>query len=131
MDPLLDLDVEIRDGVRRCRFVGEIDDDSLVACLRRVWTGAGYDPSLPELYDFRAVRTGDVSSAAIRTVARLNRELHPDSPPVRVAFVVESDLGFGLLRMYRPYVHDDRGENIGVFRDEAQALAWALGAARR
>jgi hypothetical protein len=128
---LLDLEVEIRDGVRRCRFVGEIDDDSLVACLRRVWTAVGYDPTLPELYDFRGVGKGDVSSAGIRAVASLNRELHPDTPPVRVAFVVESDLGFGLMRMYRPYVHDDRGDNIGVFRDEAQALAWALGAPRR
>jgi hypothetical protein len=128
---VLDVDVEIRGGVRCCRFSGEIGDDSLVACLRRVWTGAGYDPGVPEIYDFRKVG-GNLSSAAVRAVARLNQELHPHAPPVRVAFLVDHDLGFGLARMYQPYVHDDRGENIGVFRDEAQALVWvrSLGTGR-
>ena len=68
-----------------------------------------------------------MSSRGVRAVARLNRELHPDTPPVRVAFLVDSDLGFGLLRMYQPFVHDDRGENIRVFRDEAQAIGWIHG----
>ena len=66
----------------------------------------------------------------MRAVASLNRELHPHTPPVRVAFVVDHDLGFGLLRMYQPFVHDDRGENIRVFRDEAQALGWIQRGAR-
>jgi hypothetical protein len=121
---VLEIQMEIRDGIRRCRLAGEVGDDSLLASLRRLWTDPGYEPSLPELYDFRGVHAGDVTSRGVRAVAELNEELHPHAPPVRVAFVVDHDLGFGLLRMYQPYVHDGRGDNIRVFRDEAQALAW-------
>jgi hypothetical protein len=121
---VLDIEMEVRDGIRRCRLVGEVHDDTLLVALRRLWTGPGYAPDLPELYDFRGVGGGEVTTRGVRAVAALNEELHAKAPPVRVAFVVEHDLGFGLLRMYQPYVHDDRGDNIGVFRDEAKALAW-------
>jgi hypothetical protein len=127
MPGVLGIQVDIQDGLRRCRFEGEVDDDSLVDSLRRLWTDGSYDPSLPELYDFRGIRAGEVTTQGVRAVASLNRKLHPKAPPVRVAFVVDHDLGFGLSRMYQPYVHDDRGDNIRVFRDEAQALAWIRG----
>jgi hypothetical protein len=121
---VLEIRADVRGGIRRCRLEGSVDDASLLDALRRLWTDAAYDPALPELYDFRGVAAGEVTSQAVRAVASLNQELHAGAPPVRVAFLVDHDLGFGLLRMYQPYVHDDRGDNIGVFRDEAPALAW-------
>jgi hypothetical protein len=121
---VLEIEMEVRDGIRRCRLVGEVRDDTLLAALRRLWTGPGYAPDLPELYDFRGVVAGEMTTRGVRAVAALNEELHAKAPPVRVAFVVEHDLGFGLGRMYQPYVHDARGDNIGVFRDEATAMAW-------
>jgi hypothetical protein len=124
---VLEIRAEVQDGIRRCRLEGSVDDASLLAALRRLWGDAAYDPSLPELYDFRGIPAGGVTSQGVRAVASLNQELHAGAPPVRVAFLVDHDLGFGLLRMYRPYVHDDRGDNIGVFRDEAPALAWLRG----
>ena len=65
MPLVLGMQVDIRDGLRRCRFQGEVDDESLVDSLRRLWTDAGYDPSLPELYDFRGIHAGNVTTQGL------------------------------------------------------------------
>jgi hypothetical protein len=46
-----------------------------------------------------------------------------------VAFIIDEDFGFGMARMMQPHVHDNRGENIRIFRDEASALDRIAGGA--
>ena len=124
---MLDLAISIDQGIRLYIFRGEPNDDTLFDCIREAWKDPEYDPEVPEVYDLRQMKADHLSSQGIRNLAKLNEEMHRDTKPVRVAFIAADDLGYGLARMSRPYIHDNRGENIRVFRDEESALEWVRG----
>jgi hypothetical protein len=74
---------------------------------------------LLQLADFRFATEVDVTNATIRKIAGLN----PFGAGSRRAFVVSSDLAYGLARMYQALTSDALHE-LRIIRDVHEALEW-------
>jgi len=72
----------------------------------------------------------DLAAAEIRDTARFILEHQPETPPSRVAVVTSRDLEFGLARMFEVF-REDRVNEVEIFRDYGEALAWARSAVAR
>ena len=104
-------------------FRGAIDDEKTYQYFRDLWSSADYEPTRSELYDFRHADFTDLTSAAIRKILSLNRELHADAPQLPHAMLASEDLHYGLSRMVAA-LSEDRNPNVRVFRDPDEAVAW-------
>ena len=79
-----------------------------------------FDPSFSQLFDVTHVTDVQLTAEDVRTLARTS-VFSPDS---RRAILVDSDLKFGLARMFE-VLRDTMGEKgIRVFRDLDDALDW-------
>jgi hypothetical protein len=113
-----------------------VDEHGIV--LTRAWDGladghlrdhhaslVGHDafrPSLDQLFDLQSVTTVEVTTDALRELARRN----PFGAGSRRAFVVapEGALSFGLTRVYQGHAADDPDRIVVQFDDMESALAW-------
>ena len=55
----------------------------------------------------------------------LVRRRYPERARARIAYVVASDLGFGMSRMYE-LLSDASPQYNALFRDHDEAMAWLL-----
>ena len=98
----------------------EADGDAHQAQLRH---DARFDPTFRQLCDFSQVVRFDLTASAIWSFA------YPTifAPTARRAFLVPSEVSFGLARMFE-ILRNLAGEaGIRVFRDRGAALAWLYG----
>lgn len=87
----------------------------------------GVRTDMHRLFDFRGVDSMPPSSD-VANAARSYRELPPLEPGTRIAVLVDSDLGFGIARMFAG-VAGPAGEQFNTFRSESEAMLWlAVGA---
>jgi hypothetical protein len=87
---------------------------------RQILKDEDFDPSFAQLADFSAVTTIDISPGEVRMLAWMS----PFSPGSRRAIVVQSQLAFGLARIFET-LRTLRGERyIRVFHTREEALAW-------
>ena len=81
-----------------------------------------FDPSFSQLVDATGVTETDITPSQIRILAVSSPFLHTS----RRALVAQSQLNFGLSRVYE-IVRSLKGDGqICVFRDRAAALEWLL-----
>lgn len=97
---------------------GVVTDKDLIEheeCLRH---DPDFEPSFNQLVDCRNITQVKVTSEAIWVLAKMLLY----SSGSRRATVVNSDLLYGLARMYQ--ILRDNAEEIRVFRDMAEAQRW-------
>jgi hypothetical protein len=75
------------------------------------------------VWDFRQTRF-DASSSDVREIAWFIVENQPPTPPVRVAWVTQSDFEFGMARIFEVF-REDPHTAFRVFRDYDEAVCWA------
>ena len=78
-----------------------------------------FDPTYRQIYDFSEVTSINISSSQLQSIAYAS----PFSPQARRAFVVSSDVAFGMARMYS-LMGDRNPETLRIFRDRGSALSW-------
>lgn len=110
-------------GVRIATFHGTVDNRELLHAYGAQLADPGYDARLDDLVDLRAVQGLDLGAAALRELMKLFSRVDALGYATRLAIVAPSDLGYGLGRMYE-MMRAGAPEEIGVFRDVAEALAW-------
>jgi hypothetical protein len=94
----------------------------LLAHQEKLRKDPDFDPSFSQLSDFTHITTVDLDGADVQRLAQTTI-FSPDS---RRAFLVKSDLAFGLARMFE-LLRDAEGEKgIHVFRNLNDALEWVL-----
>ena len=108
-------------------YSGTVDDTELLGTYNALISSPGYDASLNDLVDLRAVEKLDVTGDALRELARafalvVDRRRYR----TRRAIVAPMDHVYGMARMYE-ILRSDAPEEIRVFRDMEAARAW-LGA---
>ena len=103
----------------RARAQGDVSFEEIRAHLEEEKESRG----LPyrELIDARGYRPA-FSSDQVRTIVSILRELGRKSPLGPTAIIVDSDVGYGMIRMIGTLV-DDVCE-IRPFRDEKEAEEW-------
>ena len=100
--------------------VGDIDDRDLLSLADRLDEAPELDTDFSLLIDLRQAHGQKVTSAGVYQLVERALVLSPTS---RRAVVVQSDLGFGMSRMYG-MLRTNRGGGPRVFRDYDEALRW-------
>jgi hypothetical protein len=81
-----------------------------------------FDPSFSQLLDLTHVSSIEIGPADVRRLAEENLF----SPNSRRAILVNSDLAFGLARIFEVHRESAGESGINVFRDLDEALDWIL-----
>jgi hypothetical protein len=101
---------------------GVLNREEAASHQLRLLSDPEFDPNYSQLLDFTHITRLDLSAADVRRLAQ--RTIF--SADSRRAFLVASDLAFGLGRMYE-ILREAAGERgIRIFRDLEEALDWAL-----
>ncbi|GAG37305.1 unnamed protein product [marine sediment metagenome] len=120
-DPVLtsyEIDSERRVIVVTVR--GELRDEDFLEIHERLRTEPRLEPDFGLLIDLQGATGRDVTIGGVQNLIALPLLL---SPKARRAIVVQSDLGFGMSRMYE-LQRRDLTETIGIFRDVDEAQRW-------
>ena len=108
------------------RFSGVVSDEELIAATEEV-TASPLLPAMKYLIvDFSMIEKLDVSSAAVRLVADLDRRAAETNPDVKVAIITSAVFLRGMSNMYA-LEHEATGGSwtTEVFEREEDARAWA------
>jgi hypothetical protein len=100
-------------------FEGIVTDEDLLQDQNAMRSAPEYKPEYRQLIDARGVERAEISTEVIRDLARAS----PGAAQARRAFVVASDLAFGLARMFE-IQRTDAPEEVRVFRDVNEARTW-------
>ena len=106
----------------RSRAWGVLEEEDLAATQLGVRSDKQFDPMYRQIYDFSEVTEIRVSGERLRLLAYNS----PFSPKAARAIVVNSDVAYGMARMYS-LMGDRDPEFFRIFRDRESALRW-LGA---
>ena len=103
---------------------GALTDADLLDYAKRLLADEERHRANHELVDLRAV-TGDsgITTGGIVQLAEFWRAAYDRIAGGKLALLAESDLGYGMARMYQA-MRDDGPDTIAVFRGESEAFAW-------
>jgi len=87
-----------------------------------LWSAPGW-LGRSAVWDFRDAEF-DFTTMQVREFAEFIFRNQPTPPPLRVAFVTQRDVDFGMARMFEVFREDPRTA-FRVFRDYEEALRWA------
>ncbi|NKB33542.1 MAG: hypothetical protein GKR91_10640 [Pseudomonadales bacterium] len=108
--------IEERSGVTIIRFQRNLKFSEVVDVIKNV---ALQDISSRRLWDVRA--GFDFNADQIRQIATLGKSIWSDQ--ARVAYLTDSELAYGLIRMFEAY-RDQEGYLTHVFTHEDEAMDW-------
>jgi hypothetical protein len=96
--------------------------EEFASVMREITQSAVFPPDVPTLWNLGALEFEELDRRIEEQLIEI-RKHHPDRGRARLAFVVPSELGFGLLRMYGS-LSAGLPQQLQVFRGHAEAEAW-------
>jgi hypothetical protein len=102
---------------------GPLQDEDLLKYARRVTESSDIPAGHDELIDLRTAEEPQVSSHTLRRVADMFARTDRTPDRTRVALVAESDVAYGLSRMYQAF-RSESPLDLRVFRQMAEARVW-------
>jgi hypothetical protein len=109
-------------GLAVVRGEGEIGVEDVFSAIQRVWVEPAYVERPRVLWDLRNASMDRLRSPEIREIVGRERKGRPDSRRARMAFVVSTDVGYGMARMVATLIEREPID-VRIFRDDEQA-AW-------
>ena len=116
------IQIEPKTGLGICTCSGILKIDDAINGAKSLWQTQDW-LGKAAVWDFREAHF-DMSSSEIEQLAQFILHHQPSIPPSKMAFVAQSDLEFGLSRVFEAYRQDERTD-FRVFRDFEEALEWA------
>ncbi|MCB1090063.1 MAG: hypothetical protein KDL87_00925 [Verrucomicrobiae bacterium] len=89
----------------------------------RLAVDPAYQAPMLKLVDYRTVNMGELTFAEIRRVATVKEGLMKAFEGERTAFIVDSDLNFGLGRQHQSLM-SETNIDVNVFRSFEDAVRW-------
>ena len=121
---MIELRVDRESGVLITRVVGAIDDTAFVEAYSEIATVPGVHPGIDEVVDLRDGDLSRVTRTALRQIDDIAGRFHADAEArPRTAVLVDSDLSFGVARMYE-LMAEASPEMVQVFRTPAEVVRW-------
>ena len=116
----LDYSIDTQRGLVLSKATGLFGVAEAMDHIKRLFADPDFRRTHNQLIDFRQITALDLSTDQIRELASASI-FGPDS---KRAFVVSTDLQFGLGRVFSAYRHIEGEEGIRVFREMKDALQW-------
>ncbi len=110
---------------------GEAVDTDLIEALKKYQQDIQGHPAYlgyNEVVDFRKVTKMKVTTEGIKNIGRIASQTDQNGTDRKLAFIVGSDLAFGLARMYEVYRGFTRKTNkeIRTFKNKDDAYKWVM-----
>jgi len=110
---------------------GDVVDIDLIEALTKYQQDIQCHPhylGYNEIVDFSEVRKIKVTTEGIKNIGRRASTTDQNGIDRRLAFIVSSDLAFGLARMYEVYRSLTRKTNkrVRTFKNKRDAYAWVM-----
>jgi len=118
----ISIQIEPKTGLAVCTCSGILTIDDAINGAKSLWKTPGW-LGKAAVWNFLEARF-DMSSPEVEQVARFILHHQPVEGPLKMAFVAQSDLEYGLSRMFEVY-RQDHQTKFRVFRDLEEALNWA------
>ena len=111
------------------RWHGPVSADGLIEALRQYQQLLAQDPKLygyHELVDFSQTSEVNLNTESILQIARFASRSDALSKPHKLAFVANTNLAYGLARMYVAYrsIGKRKTKQVQAFRTLAEAQSW-------
>lgn len=117
----ISFDFESHDEIALAKGEGSISIEEIRNASKAFW-GWASGPLYRVLWDLRTANL-DLAAREIRELATFAATMAPSSGEIRSAYVVSSDLEFGLLRIFE-MVREADGVHTLVTRDLQTAIDW-------
>jgi hypothetical protein len=111
--------IDVAHGLVFSRGWGVVTDDELLWHAKTLRADPRFHPGFRQVVSFLDLTEARVSADGVRGVAHIN----PFRTDSRRAFVVPSDLAFGLARMFEAHTNSDQ-EQFRIFRLLGPAFEW-------
>ena len=110
---------------RLVRIVGSgvVTDDEMVRCVADLRADPALEPNMNTLSDMRDIDVAFTSEGVSRLVTVM-RNSADRRVAARAAIVVNSEVAFGMGRMFELRAEQADELSIRIFRDMAEALEW-------
>ena len=108
------------------RFSGVTTGEEIVRAKASALSHRYAGPLRFLLFDLGGAERLDIPTAAVREVAREDREYAETHPPIAIAVIAPHDLEYGLSRMWQAFVDDSPIES-NVTRTRPEAIRWLAG----
>jgi hypothetical protein len=103
---------------------GPVGDEDLLKYAHHITEDPSISAGHDELIDLREVETGgEVTSPVLRRIASMFSEIDRTPEQTRVAMVANSDVSYGLSRMYQAF-RSESPLDLRVFREMSEARIW-------
>ena len=115
-----DYTIDVQRGVVLSAGTGVFASADFVEHMVRLRGDPNFNPDFNQVVDCRGISVLDLNSDQLKELA--SQSIF--SAKSRRAFVVSSDLHFGMGRMFAAYREIAEGQNVRIFRDMSEALSW-------
>jgi hypothetical protein len=116
----LDYSIDTQRGMVFSKATGSFRAADALDHMKRLSADANFRPTYNQLIDFREISALELSTDQIRDLA----STAIFGPGSKRAFVVSTDLQFGLGRVFSAYRHIEGEKGIMIFREMKDALHW-------
>ncbi len=106
------------------RLTGPVDREMLLNAFDQAISGDQHEPGMGRLWDFRDVDLSGLKSDTIRGLTKYTQKHPAGINDVKVAFLTESDLEYGLTNMFK--FASEAATSIRLFRSFEDAESWLL-----
>ena len=86
-----------------------------------------YPPNVSTIWDLRKLDFDSIDSNFVKGLIAIRKGINNKRGNVKIAYVVNSDLSFGMVRMYQIYSEiEGLAQSIQIFRNLDDAKKWIL-----
>ncbi|MBT3176334.1 MAG: hypothetical protein HOG03_07365 [Desulfobacula sp.] len=86
-----------------------------------------YPPDVSTIWDLRKLDFDSIDSNFVKRVIAIRKDIDNKRGNVKIAYVVNSDLSFGITRMYEIFSEiEGLAQSIQIFRNLDDAKKWLL-----
>ncbi len=107
-------------------FKGVIDLTAINSALQSIINRADWEPGKSIIFDYSDLDFRDFSSKDMRLVSDMVVRYKNAFGSAKWAFILSSDLQFGLMRMWEIITEDRVPMNINLFKNRTDARVWIM-----
>ena len=123
-----ELDIKIDDefGIVRVTPAQAITVEDACAAIKDIIDTPGFQRGFPSIWDLRHTELMHINAEDIKVISEVANSFKEQRGDARIAFIVNSDLAYGLGRMFA-LINDTSHIDARVFRRYEDGEHWALG----
>jgi len=119
----MEIRIDADRNIAYIRLTGLLSREIILVAFDAAVADPEYRPGMGRLWDFRASDMSQLDASTVASMAKHASQYPPGINDVKVAFVAERALEFGMGRLFGAHAEDEKTP-VAVFYDMEEAEAW-------